>query len=84
MQQQTAIAGTKNRELIGRQFPILVEGPSEESELLLQVRLESQAPGIDGICLINDSEVGEIQSGEFRVIQITRVLEHDLLGKIIR
>ncbi len=84
MEQQAAIAGRKNRELIGKEFPILVEGPSEESELLLQGRLESQAPEIDGVCLINDSEVGEIQSGEFRTIRITRVLEeHDLLGKIV-
>lgn len=83
MEQQAAIAGRKNLELVGKQFPILVEGPSNESEFLLQGRLESQAPEIDGICLINDSEVGEVQSGEFRVIEITRVLGHDLLGKIV-
>ncbi len=78
------IAARKNRELIGKEFPILVEGPSDESEYLLQGRLESQAPEIDGVCLINDSEVGEIQVGEFRTIRIARALEHDLLGKIVR
>jgi ribosomal protein S12 methylthiotransferase len=84
MEQQAAIAGRKNRELVGKQFPILVEGPSQESDFLLQGRLESQAPEIDGICLINDSEVGDIQSGEFRIIQIMRVLGHDLMGKVVR
>jgi ribosomal protein S12 methylthiotransferase len=84
MEQQAEIAERKNRDAIGKEFPILVEGPSEESEFLLQGRLESQAPEIDGVCLINDSEVGEIQSGEFRTIRITRALEHDLLGKIVR
>ena len=84
MEQQARIAGQKNRRLIGREFPILVEGPSQESELLLQGRLESQAPEIDGVCLINDSDVGDVQSGEFRTIRITRVLEHDLLGKIVK
>ncbi len=84
MEQQARIAGQKNRGLIGREFTILVEGPSQESELLLQGRLESQAPEIDGVCLINDSEVGEVQSGEFRTIRITRVLGHDLLGKIVK
>ena len=39
---------------------------------------------LSAICLINDSDVGEIQSGEFRTIRIARVLEHDLLGKIVR
>jgi ribosomal protein S12 methylthiotransferase len=84
MEQQSAIADRKNRNLIGKEFLILVEGPSQESELLLQGRLESQAPEIDGVCLINDSEIGDIQSGEFRTIRIARVMEHDLLGKIVR
>jgi ribosomal protein S12 methylthiotransferase len=83
MEQQAEIAARKNRDLIGKEFPILIEGPSQETEFLLQGRLESQAPEIDGVCLINDSEVGEIQSGEFRTIRITRALEHDLLGKIV-
>jgi ribosomal protein S12 methylthiotransferase len=84
MEQQALIAGRKNRALVGKELPILVEGPSQESDRLLQGRLESQAPEIDGVCLINDSQVGEVLSGEFRVIRITRVMEHDLLGKIVR
>jgi ribosomal protein S12 methylthiotransferase len=83
MEQQARIADRKNRSLIGKEFTILVEGPSQESDLLLQGRLESQAPEIDGVCLINDSEAGEFQSGEFRTVRITQALEHDLLGKII-
>jgi ribosomal protein S12 methylthiotransferase len=84
MEQQAEIAAKKNRSLVGKELPILIEGPSGESELLLQGRLESQAPEIDGVCLINDSKVGEVQAGEFRTIRITRALEHDLLGTIVR
>jgi ribosomal protein S12 methylthiotransferase len=84
MEQQAAIVKRKNRALTGKEFTILIEGPAEESDLLLQGRLESQAPEIDGVCLINDSEVDEVRSGEFRTIRITRALEHDLLGKIVR
>ena len=84
MEQQAKISKRKNRTLVGKEFTILVEGPSRESDLLLQGRLESQAPEIDGVCLINDSDVGRVQSGEFRTIRITRALEHDLLGKIVR
>lgn len=83
MEQQVAIASRKNRALIGKEFTVLVEGPSEESDLLLQGRLQSQAPEIDGVCLINDSDIGQVQSGEFHTIRITRVLNHDLLGKIV-
>ncbi len=84
MKQQTKIAADKNRRLIGREFQVLIEGRSQESELLLQGRLESQAPEIDGVCLINDSEVGEVCAGEFRVVRITQALEHDLLGTVVR
>ena len=83
MEQQSKISKRKNRALIGKEFTILVEGPSEESELLLQGRLESQAPEIDGVCLINDSQVGPVQSGEFRTIRITKALDHDLIGVIV-
>jgi ribosomal protein S12 methylthiotransferase len=84
MEQQAKISKQKNRALLGKEFTILVEGPSQESDLLLQGRLESQAPEIDGVCLINDSDVSKVQSGEFRTIRITKALEHDLLGKIVR
>jgi ribosomal protein S12 methylthiotransferase len=84
MEQQSRIAGRRNRQLVDKEFPILVEGTSEESDLLLQGRLESQAPEIDGVCLINDSEVGVVEPGEFHTVRITRALEHDLLGIIVR
>jgi ribosomal protein S12 methylthiotransferase len=84
MEQQAAIARRKNGELLGREFPTLIEGFSNESDLLLQGRLESQAPDIDGVCLINDSQVKTVESGQFRTIRITRVLGHDLLGTIVR
>jgi ribosomal protein S12 methylthiotransferase len=84
MEQQAHISRRKNRSLVGKEFTILVEGPSDESELLLQGRLESQAPEIDGVCLINDSDVDQVQRGEFRTIRITKALEHDLVGKIVK
>jgi ribosomal protein S12 methylthiotransferase len=84
MDQQAAISERKNKGLIGRKLPILVEGLSRESDLLMQGRLESQAPEIDGVCLINDSEVENLKSGDFRTIEITQALEHDLLGRIVR
>ena len=82
MEQQAKIVARKNRELVGQKFRILVEGQAKESDLLLQGRLASQAPEIDGVCLINDSEVDGIASGDFRTIRITKVIGHDLLGTI--
>jgi ribosomal protein S12 methylthiotransferase len=83
MEQQAKIAARKNRELIGKEFKILIEGAAAESDLLLQGRLESQAPEIDGVCLINDSEVEGIKSGDFHTIRIAKAMGHDLLGTIV-
>jgi ribosomal protein S12 methylthiotransferase len=84
MTQQNAIAARKNRALVGQELPVLVEGLSQESSLLLEGRLESQAPEIDGICLINDSGIGNVSSGHFFIMKVTRALGHDLLGRIVR
>jgi ribosomal protein S12 methylthiotransferase len=41
---QRGISKARNKQLIGREFPVLVEGPSKETELLWEARLATQAP----------------------------------------
>jgi ribosomal protein S12 methylthiotransferase len=84
MTQQLKIARRNHRKLVGREWPALIEGTARENDLLLQGRLESQAPEIDGVCLINDSEAGAVQAGEFRTVRITRALDHDLLATVVK
>jgi ribosomal protein S12 methylthiotransferase len=62
---------------------LLVEGQSEETDLLWQGRLESQAPRIDGVVLINDVEGATPNPGDFRSVEITQTLDYDLVGKLI-
>ena len=52
---QQPIARGKLRALKGRTVEAMVEGPSEEVEYLLEGRLRSQAPEIDGRLLITDA-----------------------------
>ena len=77
------ISKTKNRQEIGKRHLILIEGQSAESDLLLQGRLESHAPRIDGVVLINDVEGVAPRSGEFGTVEITQAMEYDLVGKLI-
>src|SRR5580692_554757 len=44
---QRKISRTRNRMLVGRELPVLVEGASPDSDLLWQARLSTQAPEID-------------------------------------
>ena len=83
MKIQAKISKTKNQQEIGKRHLILIEGQSTESDLLLQGRLESHAPRIDGVVLINDVEGVFPGAGEFSTVEITQAMEYDLVGKLL-
>jgi len=68
--------------MVGKLLPVLVEGPSEETELLYQGRTARQAPGIDGCILINDFDGPEPQRGDFRWATVTEVGDYDLVARL--
>ncbi|MBC7753739.1 MAG: 30S ribosomal protein S12 methylthiotransferase RimO [Moraxellaceae bacterium] len=80
MEVQQNISRDKHRAFIGRTVEVLVEGYSEETDLLLQGRTSQQAPEIDGIVLIND---GQAQVGDLVKVRITDSMEYDLIGEIV-
>lgn len=80
---QRAISKSLNRKMIGREFPVLVEGPSAETELLWQGRLATQAPEIDGIVYINDFGPATPKPGEIRRVRITEAHDYDLVGELV-
>lgn len=83
MKQQAKISKRKLGEMVGRRVEVLFEGKSAESDLLLQARMETQAPEIDGHVLINDTSGREPVSGEFYRVEITESLEYDVIGRIV-
>lgn len=82
MREQARISAKKLAGMVGRHVKVLLEGRSDESDLLLQGRMETQAPEIDGRVLINDAGDRQPASGEFYEVEITESLEYDLVGKI--
>jgi ribosomal protein S12 methylthiotransferase len=83
MKAQAKISKRRNSARIGQIVSVLFEGDSEESDLLWQGRLETQAPDIDGCVLINDVPEGFIPSpGEMVNVLITEAQEYDLVGRI--
>lgn len=77
---QKEIARELNQNYLGKVIDVLVEGPHEETELLLQGRHNGQAPDIDGNVIIND---GSANIGDIVKVEITDVLDYDLVGRII-
>ena len=83
MKEQARISAERLQNMVGRKVEILLEGRSEESDLLLQGRMETQAPDIDGHILINDAGDKEVTPGEFYTVEITESLDYDLVGRIL-
>jgi ribosomal protein S12 methylthiotransferase len=83
MAAQRKIAQARNRQLIGTETSILVEGLSKETDLLWEGRMPTQAPEIDGVTLINDFEGAEPQPGEMRRLRITEAHDYDVVGTLL-
>jgi len=84
MKEQAKISRRKNKSRIGKTVRVLFEGESNESELLWQGRMETQAPDIDGCVLINDAPEGfSGRPGEFVNVRIVEAQDYDLIGQIL-
>ncbi len=79
MKAQARVSLKKNLALKGRIEPTLIEGYSEETELLLRGRSVRQAPDVDGQVYITS---GQADVGDIVNLKITDSSEHDLIGEI--
>ena len=77
---QRKIARGKNKLLIGRELEVLVEGASEEHDLVMMGRHRGQAPEIDGQVYLSG---GEVLPGQMRRVRITQASDYDLVGDVI-
>lgn len=86
--------GTRFSKLIGSQVEVMVEGSAEETSLLIQARMPTQAQEIDGRVLINDLGAGSVSGaegaeralhpGDLALVEITELADMDLIAKLIR
>ena len=84
MQVQRAISKRAKKSLVGREFDLLVEGPSSETELLWEGRTEMHAPEIDGKVFINDfGDVEALTPGDFVRVEVTEAHDYDLVARVI-
>ncbi len=80
MRAQARASFKRNRRLIDTVEQVIIEGYSEETELLLKGRSSRQAPDIDGQVYIT---AGEANVGDIVSLRITDSSDYDLIGEII-
>lgn len=77
---QQELSAEQQQAFLGREVEVLVEGVSEETELLLQGRHAGQAPDIDGYTYITD---GTASPGDVVRVRVEQAGEYDLAGPIV-
>jgi ribosomal protein S12 methylthiotransferase len=77
---QRRISRARCRALLGKELDVLVVGPSEEHELVMEGRHAGQAPGVDGKVFLSG---GEASPGQIRRVRIDQASDYDLVGELI-
>ncbi len=80
MEIQRDVSSEHMESYVGQKLQVLVEGPSEETDLLWQGRLSTQAPEVDGVVYIND---GPVKAGVIQTVLITEAHDYDLVGHVV-
>ncbi len=80
MEVQAEISRKKQQRYVGCVEPVLIEGISGESDLLLEGRTRFQAPEIDGCVYIT---AGTADEGEIAGVRITEAHTYDLVGELV-
>jgi ribosomal protein S12 methylthiotransferase len=77
---QKRISARRYRARVGERVEVLVEGTHADTDLLLEGRMATQAPEIDGQVIIND---GVAAPGDFVACEITEAHPYDLVARIV-
>jgi ribosomal protein S12 methylthiotransferase len=79
MARQQKIVATTHKSRIGDEVDVLIDGPSPQHELVLQGRLEGQAPDIDPVVFLTDCDPQSHAPGDLIRARIVGAREYDLL-----
>jgi ribosomal protein S12 methylthiotransferase len=77
---QKQIVRRRQKARIGQSVRVMVDGLSPESPLVLQGRLEGQAPDIDPVVYLEACDPAGLQPGQIISARVTRAKDYDLIA----
>jgi len=85
---QKKISARKLRGRIGQRLQVMLEGPSKDTDLIWEARLEGMAPDIDGKLYITEFEgvndAADLPApGTLATIEVTSAKDYDLIGRAV-
>jgi ribosomal protein S12 methylthiotransferase len=84
---QKKISARKLKKQVGQNLQVMLEGPSKDTELVWEARLQGMAPDIDGKVYVTEFEgvndAADLPApGTLATIEITEAKEYDLIGRV--
>lgn len=84
MMVQKSISKKKRKQMVGKTIEVMLEGPSEETDMLWEARTMAHAPEIDGKVFINDfGDHEDAQPGQFFQAEVTEAHDYDLVARLL-
>ena len=80
MARQKKIVRAAQKAKIGKEVRVLIDGPSAEHDLVLQGRLEGQAPEIDPLVILTDCDSSLFSGGNLIRARIVGARDYDLVA----
>ena len=84
MQLQKQIVAKKLKARRGEIVRVMVDGPSPESPLVMQGRLEGQAPDIDAVVYLSDCDPAALELGQVVTAKLTGGRGYDFVASVIQ
>jgi ribosomal protein S12 methylthiotransferase len=86
---QKKISASKLRKRVGQRPQVMLEGPSKDTDLIWEARLEGMAPEIDGKVYITEFEgVNDAEDlpapGTMATVEITESNDYDLIARSVK
>jgi ribosomal protein S12 methylthiotransferase len=81
MQLQKTIVSRRLADRIGQEVEVLVDGPSPEHDLVVQGRLEGQAPEIDPVVYFTDCDPTDMRPGDLVRSVIVDTRDYDVVAR---
>src|SRR5262249_47020078 len=82
MRLQKRIVAKRNRARVGRDVRVMIDGPSPESPLVMQGRLEGQAPDIDAVVYVDRADPEALVAGQIVTARVTGRRDYDLIAVV--
>jgi ribosomal protein S12 methylthiotransferase len=79
MELQKKIVARRQKSRIGQIVQVMIDGPSPESPLVIQGRLQGQAPDIDPVVYLDGCDPEDVQAGQIISARVTAGRGYDLV-----